>query len=133
MIVRASGRLTLPDYSMGSLPDGSRAAYLAVSTLVHHITSLQPEPSSASADTHVQGASRHHSQATLCSMDKEPLCSTDPVLCCHAYIQLCARVPHEAMNADSVKDSGGRSHRAATMCGGYCNLRILYWQYAWGI
>ena len=62
IIVRAFGRLSLPDYSMGSLPDGSRAAYLAVSTLVHHITSLQPELSSASADTHVQGASRHHYQ-----------------------------------------------------------------------
>lgn len=62
IIVRAFGRLSLPDYSMGSLPDRSRAAYLAVSTLVQHITSLQPELSSASADTHVQGASRHHYQ-----------------------------------------------------------------------
>ena len=55
LVIRASGRLSLPHISTAELPDSSRTSYLAVGVLMQYITGLQPETSSASADTHVQG------------------------------------------------------------------------------
>lgn len=55
LVIRASGRLTLPSLSAAELPDSSRTACLAVGVLMQYIMSLQPEASSASVDTHVQG------------------------------------------------------------------------------
>ena len=55
LMISTSGRLSLPHISTAELPDSARTAYLAVGVLMHYITGLQPETSSASADTHVQG------------------------------------------------------------------------------
>ena len=57
LAVRASGRLSLPHISTPALPNSSRTAYLAVGVLMQYIMTLQPEASSASADTHLQGKS----------------------------------------------------------------------------